>query len=130
MMDHALFYCVPDSGHHLDFLTDSSETTSLDAMRGKSEELWSSDLYDDVMRCIGRIKDSGSDILAVDQTAPEQLQRGLYTYKVLIPGAVPMTWGEHLRRLEGLPRLERALRENASGNSSRCLPNAAPHPYP
>jgi ribosomal protein S12 methylthiotransferase accessory factor len=131
MMDHALFYCVPESGRYLEFLTETKTYTSLEAMESSSRELWSSDLGEELERTVDRIIAAGSDVLAVDQTAPEQLLGGFCTHKTLVSGAIPMTWGEHLRRLEGLHRLESAL-ENKRGQvpALECEPNPAPHPYP
>lgn len=132
MMDHALFYCLPESGRYLDFLTESGSTTSLDAMSCSARPLCSHDLREELQRTVHRIRNAGSDVLVVDQTAPEQSLAGLYTYKVLITGAIPMTWGEHLRRLEGLPRLDTAVGGlvGFQQRSPQPVPNPAPHPYP
>lgn len=131
MMDHALFYCLPESGRHLDFLTASGSTTSLDEMSCRARPLCSNDLQQDLQRVVQQLRNAGSDVLVVDQTAPEQSLAGLYTYKALITGAIPMTWGEHLRRLEGLPRLDAAIGVNGfHKNSHRSAPNPVPHPYP
>jgi len=131
MMDHALFYCVPESGPYLEFLTTAEKRTSLEEMEAHCRELWSQDLGEELNRTIERIIAVGSDVLAVDQTAPEQLLGGLRTFKTLIPDAIPMTWGQHLRRLEGLRRLDAALeRKTDEARVVKSEPNPIPHPYP
>lgn len=128
MMDHALFYSVPEAGQHLDFFFASREKTSLEEMRRSHGAFRSSDLRDEVLHSVGKILNAKSDLLAVDQTAPEQRRRDLYTYKVLITGAVPMTWGEHLRRLDGLHRIKAFW--HAEHGPLEFVVNPAPHPYP
>jgi ribosomal protein S12 methylthiotransferase accessory factor len=130
MMDHALFYCVPESGAHLEFLMENEICTSLEAMNNRCRELWAPDLENELRWMIERIVSSGSDVIVVNQTAPEQLSGGFCTYKTLIPGAIPMTWGEHLRRIESLPRLEAALARRTREEGVPAYPNSAPHPYP
>jgi ribosomal protein S12 methylthiotransferase accessory factor len=46
-----------------------------------------------------------SDIIVVDQTAPEHVSCGLSCVKVLMPGMLPMTFGQRNRRVTGFPRL-------------------------
>lgn len=123
-IDHALFYCVPESAHHLEFLLESNEVSSLRDMESRSRELWSEDLGDELRHTIDRILSSGTDVIIVNQTAPEQAPLGLHTYKALIPGTIPMSCGQRLRRLEGLDRLTSALER-----MSLSQPNPAPHPF-
>lgn len=131
MMDHALFYCVPESGSYLEFLTTTDKRTSLEEMEDRSRDLLSQDLGEELDRSVERIIAAGSDVLAVDQTAPEQLLGDLHTFKTLIPDAIPMTWGQHLRRLEGLRRLDVALeKKTREGPVVKSEPNSIPHPYP
>jgi ribosomal protein S12 methylthiotransferase accessory factor len=72
------------------------------------------------------------DVIVVDQTTPEILRNGLHCVKVLIPGMLPMTFGQHLIRLKGL---ERVLRVPAElGYTTEPLKpeqlNLLPHPFP
>ncbi|HEX7302641.1 YcaO-like family protein [Lentzea sp.] len=58
------------------------------------------------------------EVIAVDQTDPVTASRfGLHSAKVLVPGALPMTFGHLHRRTHGLPRLAE-------------LRNPHPHPFP
>ena len=46
------------------------------------------------------------DVVVVDQSDPAvRDELGLYAAKVLVPGALPMTFGHVYRRTRGLPRL-------------------------
>jgi len=124
MGDHPLLYCSPQSSPELNFLTECPEQTSLHAMENSARELYSPDLSEELRRIIRRIQNTGSEVIAVNQTTPELSRLGLCTYKALITGAVPISWGQSFRRLAGLPRLDAALRA-----ASLSTPNAAPHPF-
>jgi ribosomal protein S12 methylthiotransferase accessory factor len=121
MMDHALFYCSPASTGLLDFLLPSSSHSSLEQMACRASCLLTNDITEDLKRIVDSIRGLGLDIFAVNQTPPEQLAKGLHTVKTLIPGTIPMSWGEHLRRTSFIPRLDRAVVNGI---------NPAPHPFP
>jgi ribosomal protein S12 methylthiotransferase accessory factor len=78
------------------------------------------------------VLDLGLDVLVVDQTAPEHRAGGFACVKVLVPGALPMTFGHDLRRHHGIPRLAEVPRR--LGYRDRPLPpeevNPYPHPFP
>ncbi|MGW4111072.1 TOMM precursor leader peptide-binding protein [Actinosynnema sp. NPDC004786] len=58
------------------------------------------------------------EVIAVDQSDPVVRERlGLHSAKVIVPGTVPMTFGEANRRTQGLPRL-------------RLAGPPLPHPFP
>jgi ribosomal protein S12 methylthiotransferase accessory factor len=125
MEDHAYLYCLPETGPALDFLTTVTEETTLQALRDRGRPFCGADLTDEMQSIVRHVLTAADDVYAIDQTAPELRGAGLYCFKVMVPGALPMTWGQHLRRLERLPRLDRALA--ASGQST---PNPAPHAFP
>ena len=61
---------------------------------------------------------SDLEVIAVDQSDPVVRDRlGLHSAKVIVPGTVPMTFGELNRRTRGLPRL-------------RLAGAPLPHPFP
>jgi ribosomal protein S12 methylthiotransferase accessory factor len=129
MEDHTLFYSVPASGRHLEFLVNSPRRTSLRAMDECASVLRSRDLGDELKGCVTRILAAGSDVIAVKQTPPELGAKNLHTCKTLIPDAIPMTWGRN-RRLVGLRRLDAALRNQTMPGVDPPGPNPMPHPYP
>ena len=130
MEDHALLYSMPESAAALDFLISGRESKSVVEMEDSVREIWSADLTEELSAIIARILKTGHDVVAVNQSSVETQSAGLYCYKVLVPGAIPMTWGQHLRRLHGLPRLEKALFESAAVPGVRTEPNSEPHPFP
>ncbi|HEX6968548.1 MAG TPA: TOMM precursor leader peptide-binding protein [Micromonosporaceae bacterium] len=55
---------------------------------------------------VDRVVRAGMDVVVVDQTDPVIRDRlGLHAAKVLVPGALPLTFGHVYRRTRGLPRL-------------------------
>lgn len=53
-----------------------------------------------------RVVRAGMDVIVVDQTDPVVRDAlGLHAAKVIVPGALPMTFGHVYRRTRGLPRL-------------------------
>lgn len=129
MSDHALFYCVPASGRHLDFLFDSPRRTSLADLDDGARALRSRNMGRDLVAAVDRLMAAGSDVLAVKQTPPELATHGLHVCKTLISDAIPMTWGRH-RRLENMRRLDARLRRQGRAGGTAPIPNPAPHPYP
>ncbi|MFR9795080.1 YcaO-like family protein [Streptomyces sp. MS06] len=70
----------------------------------------------DVTRGLGFVAelyaDAGlTDVLLVDQTTPEHADAGLAVVKAVVPGIVPMCFGQVHQRFTGLPRLLDGLPE-------------------
>ncbi|MFF4079000.1 TOMM precursor leader peptide-binding protein [Streptomyces sp. NPDC001777] len=90
------------------------------------------DLLDDLNLLVGRIAAAGHDVVAVDQTTPEQRRMGLHTVAALVPGLLPLDFGWTRQRALLMPRLRTALR--TSGRRADDLPESAvkrvPHPFP
>ncbi|GAC43547.1 TOMM precursor leader peptide-binding protein [Paenibacillus popilliae] len=131
MEDHALLYSLPQAEERLQFLLDER-----DPDRTFAEEFPSvpahKDLTDDLQRVLQVFRRLQMDVIVVDQSSSETLRNGLHCVKVLIPGMLPMTFGHHLRRLEGLDRvLEVPMK---LGYVQRRLTpqelNPYPHPFP
>jgi ribosomal protein S12 methylthiotransferase accessory factor len=121
--DHALFYCVPESSRHTDFLTTGGKRTTLAQMSERGREFFSDDLCRELHNLSDRILRAGCDVIVVDQTAPELSVLDMVTYKVLIPGAVPLTFGSGSRRLEGIGRLHSLLAQQGREIAR------TPHPF-
>jgi len=90
------------------------------------------DLRDDLEEALRRYLDTGLDVIVVDQTTPEHRVGGFACVKVIIPGTIPMTFGHHNRRIDGLPRLYEI--PHKLGYRTRPLTpgeiNPHPHPFP
>ncbi|WP_327367853.1 TOMM precursor leader peptide-binding protein [Streptomyces sp. NBC_01217] len=90
------------------------------------------DLLDDLNLLRDRLTAAGHDVIAVDQTTPEQRRMGLHTVAALVPGLLPLDFGWSRQRALLMPRLRTALR--AAGRRGEDLPESAvkrvPHPFP
>ncbi|SER15522.1 ribosomal protein S12 methylthiotransferase accessory factor [Lentzea xinjiangensis] len=106
MDDHVAVNTLPEAVDRYAFLV-SGEQTDLPDRRDHT------DLEELLDRYAGRL-----EVIAVDQTDPVTASRlGLHSAKVIVPGALPMTFGHLHRRTRGLPRLAEVL-------------NPHPHPFP
>ncbi len=115
-----------------DFLLSGSEPGGFDDLADTWHWPELTDLRDDLRELMARYLDRGLDIIVVDQTAPEHRTGGLSCVKVIVPGALPMTFGHENRRIHGLPRLYTVPAE--LGFRDRILTpadiNPHPHPFP
>ncbi|MFG2196451.1 TOMM precursor leader peptide-binding protein [Streptomyces sp. NPDC048639] len=136
--DHPLAYGIPEMGDHAHFLI--GEPGAPRPPKRPMAELYgngsvptpSADVRDDLDVCVRSVTDAGFDVIAVDQTMPEQRDLGLTTVSVIVPGLLPIDFGWQRQRALRMPRLRTALRE--AGLRDRDLApedlNPAPHPFP
>jgi ribosomal protein S12 methylthiotransferase accessory factor len=131
MDDHSMLYGLKQAEERLDFLLQNGRSyrTFAEEFKPRAEH---SDLTDDLKAFLQTFRELNLDVIVVDQTTPETLRNGLHCVKVLIPGMLPMTFGQHLVRLSGL---ERVLRIPAElGYTDKPLTpeqlNQHPHPFP
>ena len=132
MDHHPLVYHLPEAFERLDFLYRApSQQTFQEAFSDfyyyPPERM---DLRDDLECLIGFYLKRGIDVIVVDQTAPEHIPCGLHCVKVLMPGMLPMTFGQHNRRIIGFDRLHQL--PFTLGYQNHPLTNAEinPHPHP
>ncbi len=131
MEDHSMLYGLPQAEERFDFLLDDKRP-----LKSFDEELENSvkhmDLTDDLKDILQVFHRLNLDVIVVNQTSPELKRNGLYCVKVLIPGMLPMTFGYHLTRLEGLQRVLEVpykLGYVAKPLTGSQL-NPHPHPFP
>ncbi|MEU4777343.1 TOMM precursor leader peptide-binding protein [Micromonospora sp. NPDC023633] len=131
MAHHSLLYGARAAFARFDFLTGSSRSVTFAGM-AQPDGFRNADLSDDLRELVRRYLDEGMDVIVVDQTTPEQRVQGLACAKVIIPGTLPMTFGHHLRRVDGIPRLHEI--PHRLGHRGRRLEhsdvNPHPHPFP
>ncbi|MGR9050437.1 TOMM precursor leader peptide-binding protein [Halobacillus faecis] len=131
MDDHGMVYGLLEAEERLGFLLNQNGPlqTFEEAFHYKSVH---SDLTEDVKDILKVFQRLNLDVIVVDQTAGELERNGLHCVKVLIPGMLPMTFGHHLRRLEGLNRVLEVPKK--LGYTDRPLTpgelNPYPHPFP
>lgn len=130
MGDHLLVYADPAVSHRLDFLFASPENRSLREMAECGVQVSPDDLTQDVELSIERFLSAGLDVVVVNQTTPEHAIMGLSCVKVIIPGALPMTFGHGMRRVEGLPRLLSVPRSLGDPDPPAQISELNPHPHP
>jgi len=130
--DHPLVYFLPEAFERLHFLYHTPRVHTFqqafpDFYRYPSENL---DLRDDLESLIDFYGKRGTDIIVIDQTAPEHQSCGLHCVKILMPGLLPMTFGQENRRITGLERLYRI--PFTLGYQDHPLTDAEinPHPHP
>ena len=133
MSDHPVRYYSRDSAPLVDFLvrprTEVHDWSRLSATPGAS--LQHTDLADDLSWLAGRLSSLFEDVLVVDQTRLEHRALGTSVVKVLVPGMLPMTFGQEHRRVVGRERLEHLASDPTvtTGRDATCL-NPEPHPFP
>jgi ribosomal protein S12 methylthiotransferase accessory factor len=135
MDDHALLYADPRAAARLRFLAWSAAERKVADIgaAGRGEPVHGGDdLRDCLLATIARYTREGMDVIVVDQTTAEHRAGSLSCVKVIIPGALPMTFGHANRRTHGLPRLREVPRR--LGYRDRPLEpdqiNPYPHPFP
>lgn len=134
LKDHAQLYGLPSMARHAaEFLEPVAvlplEETFADWVRLRPR---TGDLLDD-LRCLrDQLTGAGYDVIAVDQTTPEQRRMGLHTVSAIVPGLLPMDFGWGRQRALRMPRLRTALREagRRADDLTEAEIKAAPHPFP
>ncbi|KQL33045.1 bacteriocin biosynthesis protein SagD [Bacillus sp. FJAT-25509] len=131
MEDHGMLYGLRQAEERLKFLLDDNRPlkTFEEEFKWNTNHL---DLTNDLKDILQEFKKLNLDVIVVDQTTPEIKRNGLSCVKVLIPGMLPMTFGNHLKRLNGLDRvLEVPVK---MGYTKKPLKpeqlNPYPHPFP
>jgi len=126
MADHGLLYAAPQAEEHLGFLLRDRRDPVSFRDRFGAPDGWSERCWTEMSRLlVEAVIGAGLDAIAVDQTTPEQAAMGLVAARVLVPGALPMTFGHETRRLEGAERLAGRLRDSGARGV-----NPWPHPFP
>ena len=120
---------LPEAQERLQFLLDDNRP-----LRTFDEEFkWEAvhaDLTDDLRDILQVFRGLNLDVIVVDQTTPEIKQNGLFCVKVLIPGMLPMTFGQHLTRITGLKRVLRVPMELGYKEQPLTLGQLNPYPHP
>ncbi|BFH62114.1 YcaO-like family protein [Paenibacillus azoreducens] len=128
--DHVLFYASASNAENLAFVLREHEAVPFHeiyrrlSLKGKFAN---PDLKEDVEELIQQVLRFYMDVLIVNVTPPHIEQSGLCAVKVIVPGMLPMTFGNQHKRI--IP--DRLLRERKRrGLSEKFTVNAAPHPFP
>ncbi|MDR7002086.1 TOMM precursor leader peptide-binding protein [Neobacillus niacini] len=131
MEDHGLLYGLREAEERLNFLLDDQRPLRTFAEEFKLPPA-NTDLKDDLLDLLQKFRQSDLEVIVVDQTTPITKRNGLFCVKILIPGMLPMTFGHHLTRVQGLERVLQVPMK--LGYAKRPLSyeqlNPYPHPFP
>lgn len=90
------------------------------------------DLTEELLGLVEKVRQKGHDVLVVDQTAPELREGNFVCVRVLIPGLLPLTFGQRFKRTRHLKRLYTLPK--ALGYADHILSegdlNPDPHTFP
>jgi ribosomal protein S12 methylthiotransferase accessory factor len=129
MEDHSMLYGLPQAEKRLAFLLNEDRPLhTFDESFPQQKK--SADLTDDLKDMLQAFRRVNLEVIVVDQTTPEMRRNSLYCVKVLIPGMLPMTFGYHLTRLEGLDRVLRVPMELGYVRQPLTPDQLNPHPHP
>ncbi|MFI9582717.1 TOMM precursor leader peptide-binding protein [Streptomyces sp. NPDC052236] len=134
LKDHAQLYGLPQMAEHArEYLEPTGVLTLGETYRDwEARRPRTGDLLDDLRMVRDELVRTGHDVIAVDQTTPEQHRMGLHTVSTTVPGLLPIDFGWTRQRALLMPRLRTGLR--AAGRRTDDLPEteikAVPHPFP
>jgi ribosomal protein S12 methylthiotransferase accessory factor len=132
MDQHPLVYYLPEAFERLHFLyhTQQPQTFQQAFENVYQHPTASLDLRDDLESLISLYLKHNIDVIVVDQTAPEHLPCGLRCVKVLMPGMLPMTFGQQNRRVTGFVRLHQLPLTLGYQSHPLTMAELNPHPHP
>jgi ribosomal protein S12 methylthiotransferase accessory factor len=134
LKDHAQLYGLPSMARHAAEYLEPAGVLPLEEAFADWQPLRprTGDLLDDLGCLRDRLTGAGYDVIAVDQTTPEQHRMGLHTVSTIVPGLLPLDFGWSRQRALTTPRLRTAL--HVAGRRADDLPEAeikaVPHPFP
>ncbi|MFR9796943.1 TOMM precursor leader peptide-binding protein [Streptomyces sp. MS06] len=132
--DHAALFGLPAMRHHADsYLAPPRLASAADLFAGwERRRPRTGDLRDDLLLLRDLLAGAGCDVVAVDQTTPEQRRWGLRTVATLAPGLLPIDFGWLRQRALHMPRLRTA--PHRAGLAAAPLREGdlrlVPHPFP
>lgn len=88
------------------------------------------DLTEELKDILQEFRRLNLDVIVVDQMTPEISRNGLHCVKVLIPGMLPMTFGQHFTRVTGLERVLHVPVELGYAKQPLTYEQLNPHPHP
>ncbi|OII64977.1 cyclodehydratase [Streptomyces sp. CC53] len=134
LKDHAQLYGLPSMVHHAAEYLSPAAVRPLTELYGDWERRRprTGDLLDDLRLVRDDLCAAGFDVIAVDQTTPEQHRMGLHTVSTTVPGLLPLDFGWTRQRALRMPRLRTGLRD--AGRRPDPLRDdevkTVPHPFP
>lgn len=132
--DHTGMHGLWEARPHWEFLESPSSTVSArEFTAGRPSSFAGADLTALLRERLEAVHALGLDVIVVDQSsAPYTEAAGVRSVKVIVPGALPMTFGHAHRRTRSLERLTRAstLFEGGVPWERHGQIHPVPHPFP
>ncbi|MDT0328059.1 TOMM precursor leader peptide-binding protein [Nocardiopsis lambiniae] len=132
--DHTGMHGLWEARRHWEFLEHPSGAVSAEAFAARGPASFAgADLGAILRERLAAMHALGLDVIVVDQSsAPYTAAAGVRSVKVIVPGALPMTFGHTHRRTRGLERLARAstLFEGGVPWERPGEVRPVPHPFP
>lgn len=129
MEDHGLLYGLREAEERLNFLLNDHRPLRSFAEDFKQPPA-NTDLKDDLQDILQRFRQLDLEVIVVDQTTPITKRNGLFCFKVLIPGMLPMTFGHHLTRVKGLERVLKVPMKLGFIKQPLSFKQLNPYPHP
>ncbi|HWL26202.1 MAG TPA: YcaO-like family protein, partial [Ureibacillus sp.] len=129
MEDHGMLYGLKEAEKQLDFLLDDHRPLRTFAEEFKQPPTHT-DLKDDLQDILNKFRRLNLEVIVVDQTTPIIKRNGLFCVKVLIPGMLPMTFGHHLTRVQGLDRVLKVPVQLGFRKTPLSFEQLNPYPHP
>ena len=134
LFDHHRRYAYPELQHEIEPLLGGPVVSLAEAFPswpGVFTDAARGDVTEALRFVEGLFRGAGLEqIVVVDQSTPEHTAAGLSAVKAVVPGILPMCFGQAQQRLLGLPRLAAALAD-AHGTPPRDEDFPFdPHPFP
>lgn len=99
-LDHSMLGGLPETFDRLGFLLEDRCRPQALSQAFPTQDCPATDMAAAASWAVERVLEHGFDVIAVDQTPPEQHALGLSTAKVLVPGLLPMTYCTFMRRTD------------------------------
>lgn len=132
--DHTGMHGLCEARPHWEFLGHPSGTLPMEAFLAKGASSFAGTDLTEVLRGrVSALHALGLDVVVVDQSsAPYTEASGAHSAKVIVPGALPMTFGHTHRRTRSLERLTRAstLFDGGVPWERHGQIHPVPHPFP
>ena len=134
LLDHHRRYAYPELLPQLTPLLGGPEVSLAEAFPGWPQDFTAAargDVTEALRFVAGLFRDADLEqIVVVEQSTPEHTAAGLSAVKAVVPGILPMCFGQAQQRLAGLPRLAAALTEvHGVPPRDEDFP-FDPHPFP
>jgi ribosomal protein S12 methylthiotransferase accessory factor len=128
--DHQGLWCLPAMKKYAKFLLGSDESVPLESAFNLPPK--NDCIGEDLLFLTNALINNGYDVIVSDQSSTSSRELGVHTVRAIVPGLLPMTFGQNNRRFKGMNRLKMVPYQ--CGYQKEPLSESAvymvPHPFP